>query len=154
MKIDTTIAIRRIPKPSIIRDYITLEGGLIIQRFGKFHLGGAPNGQSFADGGACSNCGTVFSISTGRQEKVRYFFGSTKNDGEDPRSPLVLVGKKLYGTTTLGGSTGAFGYGTIFSVSPAGVETVLYRFKNDADGDCGVQLLPNGNEWNALRHCL
>ncbi len=89
-----------------------------------------------AGGGACSDCGTIFSISTTGQEKVRYFFGSKKDDGAEPKSQLVYLGGKLYGTTSLGGSGGAFGNGTIFSVTTAGNETVLYRFKNDSDGSC------------------
>jgi uncharacterized repeat protein (TIGR03803 family) len=92
-----------------------------------------------ADGGltgSCSNCGTVFSISTSGQEKVRYFFGSKKDDGGSPSSQLVSLGGKLYGTTTNGGIGGVTGYGTIFSVTTGGKETVLYRFKNDADGSC------------------
>ncbi len=87
-------------------------------------------------GGACSDCGTLFSISTSGQEKVRYFFGSTKDDGIAPKSPLVLVGDKLYGTTTNGGIGGVFGNGAIFSVTTGGSETVIYRFKNDSDGSC------------------
>lgn len=99
-------------------------------------LFGTTSSGGSANGGACSNCGTVFSISTAGQERVRYFFGATKDDGSEPRSPLVLVGDKLYGTTTLGGIGGAFGNGTIFRLTTGGTETVLYRFKNDADGSC------------------
>lgn len=99
-------------------------------------LYGTTSSGGSANGGACSNCGTVFSISTAGQEKVRYFFGSTKDDGSEPQSALVLVGNKLYGTTTLGGIGGAFGNGTIFSVTTGGNETVIYRFKNDSDGSC------------------
>jgi uncharacterized repeat protein (TIGR03803 family) len=92
-----------------------------------------------ASGGSAGgyiNSGTIFSISTTGQEKVRYFFHSKKDDGADPRSQLVYLKGKLYGTTSLGGSGGAFGNGTIFSVTTSGNETVLYRFKNDSDGDC------------------
>jgi uncharacterized repeat protein (TIGR03803 family) len=97
--------------------------------------GTTANGGS-AGGGTCFDCGTLFSISTSGTEKVRYFFGSAKDDGIGPRSPLVLAGGKLYGTTTNGGNGGAFGNGAIFSATPGGSETVLYRFKNDADGSC------------------
>ncbi|HEX3370782.1 MAG TPA: choice-of-anchor tandem repeat GloVer-containing protein [Candidatus Cybelea sp.] len=86
--------------------------------------------------GACSNCGTVFSISRSGQEKVRYFFGSKKDDGSSPGSKLVNLGGKLYGTTTNGGIGGVTGNGTIFSVTTGGNEAVLYRFKNDSDGSC------------------
>jgi len=94
-----------------------------------------------ADGGnvgssACVNCGTVFSISTSGQEKVRYFFGSKKDDGSSPSSKLVSLGGKLYGTTSSGGIGGVTGSGTIFSVTTGGKETVLYRFTSDSDGNC------------------
>ena len=88
------------------------------------------------DNGACLNCGTVFSISTGGQEKVLYFFGSKKDDGGSPGSKLVSLGGKLYGTTTNGGIGGVTGNGTIFSVTTGGKETVLYRFKDESDGSC------------------
>ncbi|MBV8371868.1 MAG: hypothetical protein JOY69_01285 [Candidatus Eremiobacteraeota bacterium] len=86
--------------------------------------------------GGFTNSGTVFSISTTGQEKIRYFFRSNKDDGAQPMSQLVYVGGKLYGTTALGGVGGAFGNGTIFSVTTSGNETVLYRFKDDFDGNC------------------
>lgn len=90
-----------------------------------------------AGNGACTNCGTIFSISTSGQEKVLYFFGSKKDDGTSPSSKLVSLGGKLYGTTTNGGIGGfVTGNGTIFSVTTSGKETVLYRFKNTSDGNC------------------
>jgi uncharacterized repeat protein (TIGR03803 family) len=91
--------------------------------------------QSGGKAGGYVNGGTVFSISTSGAEKVRYFFGSTKDDGLGPASPLVRFGGKLYGTTTNGGINGVTGSGTIFRVSPAGKEMVLHRFKG-SDGSC------------------
>jgi uncharacterized repeat protein (TIGR03803 family) len=93
--------------------------------------------SSGGKGAEYSNAGTVFSISTGGQEKVRYIFSSKKDDGGEPASPLVLVKGKLYGTTTMGGNGGINGDGTIFSVTTAGKETVLYRFKYGSSGSCG-----------------
>ncbi len=90
-----------------------------------------------AGGGACLDCGTVFSISTSGQEKVLYFFGSKSDDGIGPRSPLVAIGRKLYGTTTQGGHGGVTGDGTIFSVTTGGKETVLHRLNYNSDGGCG-----------------
>jgi uncharacterized repeat protein (TIGR03803 family) len=94
-------------------------------------------------GSACSNCGTVFSISTSGQERVRYFFGSKKDDGISPRSKLVSLGGKLYGTTSNGGIGGVTGNGTIFSVTAGGKEAVLYRFKGNSDGSCTNCYLTN-----------
>lgn len=88
--------------------------------------------------GACLNCGTVFSISTSGQEKVLYFFGSKADDGIEPRSALVNVGGKLYGTTSNGGDGGVTGDGTIFSVTTGGKEAVLHKFKYGSDGSCSA----------------
>jgi uncharacterized repeat protein (TIGR03803 family) len=88
--------------------------------------------------GGCSNCGTVFSISTSGQEKVLYSFGSKKDDGSSPSSKLVNLGGKLYGTTSNGGIGVVTGNGTIFSVTAGGKETVLYRFKDAGDGNCSL----------------
>jgi uncharacterized repeat protein (TIGR03803 family) len=106
------------------------------------NVGGTLYGTT-ADGGRAgnySNCGAVFSISTGGQYKVRYVFAGGKDDGCKPESPLVNVAGKLYGATVLGGIGGFPGNGTIFSVTPGGTETVLHRFKGvfiSADGQCG-----------------
>lgn len=101
-------------------------------------LYGTTAGGGDVGNGACTNCGTVFSISTSGQEKVRYFFGSKEDDGTSPSSKLVSLGSKLYGTTTNGGIGGfVTGNGTIFRVTSGGKETVLYRFKDASDGLCG-----------------
>ncbi|MGP8101028.1 MAG: choice-of-anchor tandem repeat GloVer-containing protein [Candidatus Cybelea sp.] len=102
------------------------------------NVGGTLYGTTQSGGniGSCSTCGTVFSISTSGKEKVLYFFGSKKDDGISPESALVNVSGKLYGTTTNGGNGGIDGHGTIFSVTTGGTETVLYKFKNTADGSC------------------
>ena len=91
---------------------------------------------SGGDTGGCTNCGTVFSISTGGKEKALYFFGSKTDDGIRPQSPLVSIGSKLYGATASGGTGGVTGDGTIFSVTTAGKEAILYRLKDKADGNC------------------
>lgn len=108
-------------------------GGLTA--IGKKLYGTTASGGA-ASGGACTNCGTVFSIFPGGTEKVIYFFGSKAKDGNQPSSTMVALGNTLYGTTSSGGNGGAVGNGTIFSVTVRGKETVLYRFKDKADGSC------------------
>src|SRR5580692_6313726 len=56
------------------------------------------------------------------------------NDGAYPRANLIYDGGKLYGTTS-GGGTGTsctnvsnYGCGTVFSITPGGIEKVLYSF--------------------------
>jgi uncharacterized repeat protein (TIGR03803 family) len=65
--------------------------------------------------------------------RVVYSFGKP-HDGALPRGTLAHVKDTLYGTTEYGG---AGTYGTAFSVTTSGKETVLYSFgtnKNDGDG--------------------
>ena len=67
-------------------------------------------------------------------------------DGEYTDTELVMDGVgNLYGTSVQGG---AFNSGTVFSVTPAGVHTVLYSFTGGKDGGepyKGVTLGPDGN---------
>jgi uncharacterized repeat protein (TIGR03803 family) len=78
--------------------------------------------------------------SDGRNYTVLYSFGASP-DGDAPRASLVDVGGTLYGTTeqgganTCGNSSGYFGCGTVFSVTTAGKEKVLYSFGVPPDGN-------------------
>jgi uncharacterized repeat protein (TIGR03803 family) len=80
--------------------------------------------------------GTVFSITTTGTEKVLYSFGEGGPfDGANPCAGLVALDGTLYGTTYYGGAytgTGS-GLGTVFSITTAGTESVLYSF-DGADG--------------------
>jgi uncharacterized repeat protein (TIGR03803 family) len=77
-------------------------------------------------------CGSVFSITTSGTEKVLHSFGMQTNDGMSPLAALLDVNGTLYGTTTQGGK---YKRGTIFSISTAGKERVLYSFgTNSNDG--------------------
>jgi uncharacterized repeat protein (TIGR03803 family) len=87
-----------------------------------------------------SGCGTVFMLSSPSwTETVLYSFqGGTVGDGAGPQAGLVFDKKgSLYGTTASGG---AYGYGTVFELTPptiqggAWTETVLYSFKGGVDG--------------------
>ena len=78
-----------------------------------------------------STCGTVFSITTGGNEKVLHSFGSG-SDGVDPAAGLVDVNGTLYSTTYLGG---AHARGTIFSITTGGTEKVLHSFGEGTDGN-------------------
>jgi uncharacterized repeat protein (TIGR03803 family) len=47
-------------------------------------------------------------------------------DGDNPYASLIVDAQgNLYGTTMI---DGAYGYGTVFKISPTGVETVLHSF--------------------------
>jgi uncharacterized repeat protein (TIGR03803 family) len=94
-----------------------------------------------ADGGpvdGCGgiSCGTVFKIRTSGAESVLYDFQGG-SDGASPGAALINVKNALYSTTVYGGGSGCFlgqGCGTVFAITPAGAEGVLYRFQSGADG--------------------
>ena len=73
--------------------------------------------------------GTVFEVTAGGQETVLYSFCEKDNcaDGAVPfYSGLITdASGNLYGTTKVGGRNGV---GTVFELTPAGRETVLYNF--------------------------
>ncbi len=71
--------------------------------------------------------GTVFKITRSGAETVIYSFGGVRFDGRGPVGKLTNVGGTLYGVTNRGGGEL---YGTIFSITTSGKETVLHRFSN------------------------
>lgn len=100
---------------------------------GLIDVKGTLYGTTF--GGGTHGYGTVFRVTTAGAEKVLYPFQGG-SDGRNPFAALTAVGKTLYGTTQLGGGTGCGGdgCGTIFKITKAGVETVIYRFQGGSDG--------------------
>jgi uncharacterized repeat protein (TIGR03803 family) len=81
--------------------------------------------------GGAYDLGTVFEVTSSRQETVLYSFAGFP-DGASPNAGLVLDKEgNLYGTTVYGGT--AFD-GTVFEVTPSGQETKLYSFTGDPDG--------------------
>ncbi len=70
-------------------------------------------------------CGTVFSIDPAGEKKVIYRFRGGSDDGAQPDAGLLDVNGTLYGTTSYGGTNG---YGTVFSITRSGKETVLHKF--------------------------
>jgi len=86
-------------------------------------------------------CGTVFKLVPAGgnwTESVVYTFGTQSGDGFNPQGgSLVMSGTKLYGTTYIGGDLECFsphGCGTVFEVTTAGTENVLYSFTSYTDG--------------------
>lgn len=83
--------------------------------------------------------GTVFTITTRGVEQVIYRFPDRGRYGGHPAAGLINVGGTFYGTTKAGGIDhgrhGDDGKGTVFSVTPDGVETVLHRFTGNPDGE-------------------
>jgi uncharacterized repeat protein (TIGR03803 family) len=83
-------------------------------------------------------CGLVFKVTPAGEEQVLYRFKGI-GDGAYPQASVVLDAKgNLYGTAAWGGRFGGvcttYGCGTVFKITPAGKEEVLYRFKGLTDG--------------------
>jgi uncharacterized repeat protein (TIGR03803 family) len=97
---------------------------------GLLDVNGLLYGTTSAGG---SGGGTIFKLTLAGKETVLHSFDQNSSDGYLPfmGSALVKVGGQLYGTTAQGG---AYGQGTIFSVTPAGIEKVLYSFQGGTDG--------------------
>jgi uncharacterized repeat protein (TIGR03803 family) len=124
----------------------------VLHSFGGGSDGGQPlDGLIAANGtlygttpGGGRGYGTVFSITPRGAYKVLYAFGgnSRSGDGSWPQTGLINVNGTLYGTTAGGG---AYGWGTVFSVTSAGTETVLHSFGNGSDGSDPLAGLINVN---------
>jgi uncharacterized repeat protein (TIGR03803 family) len=87
-----------------------------------------------AYGGAYGH-GVIFRIDTAGNETILHNFAGGR-DGATPNAGLVEdTAGNFYGTTQYGGrGCDGQGCGTIFRISPAGQETVLYRFAGGANG--------------------
>jgi uncharacterized repeat protein (TIGR03803 family) len=80
--------------------------------------------------GGVNDYGSVFKVTLKGKESLVYSF-KDEPDGANPYAGLVVDGNALYGTTTDGGQGACGGYagcGVVFKLTPAGKETVLYRF--------------------------
>src|ERR1700683_54626 len=100
--------------------------------------------------GGSDNLGTVFEV-TAAGVKTTLFSFTGGVAGSLPVSSLIQSGDELYGTTSAGGlgsSCGQPGCGTVFKISLAGREKVVFRFgnhANDALFPLGTLLASNGN---------
>jgi uncharacterized repeat protein (TIGR03803 family) len=79
-----------------------------------------------------NTCGTVFKVTTSGKEAVLHSFRDERSqaDGFWPRAGLVAINALLYGTTPYGSGAA----GTIYTITPAGKEAVLYGFSGRHDG--------------------
>jgi uncharacterized repeat protein (TIGR03803 family) len=104
------------------------------------YVKGTLYGTTAAGGGAkaCgSGCGTVFSLTPTGKETVLHVFQGGSDDGALPYGRLTHVRGMLYGTTFIAGKYAGRGNGsgggTVFSITPAGKETLLYSFQGYSD---------------------
>ena len=103
------------------------------------------------DGSNCTygTCGTVYRVGANGEEKVLHRFADG-SDGATPMAGLIDVNGVLYGTTAEGGAGGSCflaggNCGTVYSITTAGAETVLYRFAGGTDGFAPAASLTNVN---------
>ena len=117
-------------------------GGVVMDGQGNLY-GTTAYGGLYSE--SCHGCGTVFEVSATDEEKLLYTFAGSP-DGANPQGTLAMDAQgNVYGTTVNGG---AHGKGTVFKLSPAGVETVLYSFEDAPDGanpGAGVIMDGEGN---------
>jgi uncharacterized repeat protein (TIGR03803 family) len=91
---------------------------------GNFYGATNAGGDATCVGG----CGVVFRITPAGAESVLYLFTASAITGAQPPLPSALLqgsDGNFYGTVSNGGQ---FGVGTVFKLTPAGVESVLYSF--------------------------
>jgi uncharacterized repeat protein (TIGR03803 family) len=112
------------PEMGLVRD---AAGNL----YGTTHLGGA------------YNWGTVFKVDPSGNETVLHSFNGLTGDGGDAFAGLILDSAgNMYSTTQGGGNVNSnclpgleMGCGTVFTITTAGTESVLYAFNGYKDGN-------------------
>ena len=111
--------------------------GLVLSSDGNFY-GTTPIGGS-------SNDGTAFQITPSGVFTLLHSFTAGGVDGSSPAAALVEGSDgNFYGTTSQGGSNDD---GTVFSMTPAGVVTILHSFAA-SDGGNPVASLVQGSDGN------
>lgn len=101
-------------------------------------------------GGGANGSGTVFSITTAGGETLLYSFqavsvGASTDDSINPSGLVLGSDGNLYGTTYYGGT---HNQGTIFKITPAGIQTVIYSFAGGADGSYPAAPLIQASDGN------
>ena len=96
--------------------------------------------------GGASDDGTVFEITPSGTATVLHAFAKTGTDGQTPYAGLIQGSDgNFYGTTYFGGANG---FGTVFKVTPGGIETVLYSFAGGSDGEHPYAAVIQGSDGN------
>ena len=113
--------------------------------YGSLVLASDGNFYGLTSAGGTHNVGTVFKVTPAGVETVLWSFGSG-TDGSGPFGSLIQGHDgNLYGMTNLGG---AHSYGTVFRITMAGVESVLWSFGAPNDGAEPLGSLIEGSDGN------
>jgi uncharacterized repeat protein (TIGR03803 family) len=113
-------------------------GGLLLAANGNFY------GSTSIGGAKSSSQGTVFEITPAGKLTTIYSFCAQFNcaDGESPSGLVQATDGNFYGTTPVGG---AYNFGTVFKLTPAGKLTTLYSFCPGGNGgNCPDGRNPSG----------
>ena len=124
------------------------EAGLVMDTHGNFY-------GTTVEGGTFVIDGAVYKLAPtkkGYKESILHSFGAV-GDGQQPNCALALDSAgNLYGTTFYGG---LYSNGTVFEVTSAGTETVLWSLGNGTDGSnpiAGVIRDANGTLYGTTEH--
>ena len=131
----TVFEVTRAGKETVLYSFTGPDGSfpesVLISDGGDNLYGTTFHGGASGNGCGGNGCGTVFKVTKTGNETVLYSFTGGA-DGADPMAGLVSDPEgNLYGTTLYGG---VFNKGTVFKVTKAGNETVLYSFTGGVDG--------------------
>jgi uncharacterized repeat protein (TIGR03803 family) len=133
-------------------DAVQPSGSLLQASDGNFYGTTVSGGANSCTLIGPNGCGTVFKITPAGVETILHSFGASASDGWGP-SPLIQASDgNFYGTTIGGGAnscSGANYCGTVFTITPAGVETIVYSFGAPAsDGSEPVGSLIQASDGN------
>ena len=118
-------------KQTVLHSFTGGADGRFPYTYGRLVRDAAGNFYGTTLAGGASDQGIVFKVNTTGQEIVLHNFTGGA-DGGYPYAGLVVDKKgNLYGTTYAGGASGQ---GTVFKLTTAGKEIVLYSFTGGADG--------------------
>ena len=92
----------------------------------------------------CTLLGT-FASATVEERTLHTFGAKSATDGQIPVALIQARDGNLYGTT---GGGGAYGHGTVFKITPAGGETILYSFGSGPDDGSAPHALIQGRDGN------
>lgn len=98
--------------------------------------------------GGAYGYGTIFKLTPAGTLTALYAFTDSSGDGAHPYALIQASDGNFYGTTNYGGTDG---YGTVFKLTPGGIETVLYSFTDTGDGAYPATLIQgsDGNFYGA-----